>query len=102
MKRFFRSAICPAAAAALLLALTGCTPQHTERREFIPGQAFSADERAWRSTHDARREAYRPSPRPDRVKKIDPQSPPPRPVVQREDFTPARLEPFRGNPHLVR
>ena len=86
------------AAAALLLALAGCTSVHTERREVITGQAFSADERAWRSTHDTRRMAYRPAPRPDRVKKLDPKSPPPRPVVQREDFTPARLEPFRGNP----
>ena len=102
MKGKYRSATLLTTAAALLLGLSACTPQHTERREFIPGQAFSADERAWRSTHDTRRESYRPAPRPGRVKKIDANSPPPQPIVEREDFTPARLEPFRGNPHLVR
>ena len=98
MKNLYRSA--PLFAAALLLFLSACTPVHTERREFIPGQAFSADERAWRSTHDPRRESYLPGP--DRIKKLDGKSKPPRPAVQREDFTPSRLEPFRGNPRLVR
>jgi len=85
--------------AGLLLLLCSCAGRHTERREFIPGQAFSADERAWRSTHDPNREAYRPPAKAGSRGKTPDQL---RPVVQYEEFTPARLEHFRGNPHLVR
>jgi hypothetical protein len=86
--------------AALLLLLCSCAERHTERREFIPGQAFSADERAWRSTHDSGREAYRPPAKAGSSRGKAPEHF--RPAVQYEEFTPARLEHFRGNPRLVK